>query len=404
MRVLLLYHYMKPDDVVSAIHFSELGEGLSENSFYIEAWPGNRSRRSRVIFPMNGKEKGVTYKRVHDVYYESSKFLRLASSLLVQLQWIYRMLFRRKNFDVIILGTDPIFSTLFVFIIKRIFPKVRILYWIFDLHPEASLARSNNQSIISKILLKILSAVNKKAYQCVDKIIVIGNCMEKIIRKRYDLDCSLDTIIPWSLASDSIQSDYKKTLKTTPETFNGISVIYTGHYGEAHDLTDFLKFAEYCCNQKNIGFFIAGNARNDKQINHFILEKKLTNVNFLESVPYEDLFKRLQSFDYHWVSIRQGFTGIVVPSKFFSALHAGRGIIINSEKSSSVWQYTKRYDLGYTIPLSCDEEIFARVLDDFSNVKLRQRHFANAEKAHKEIFERNLQLSLFTKILTEFKS
>ena len=41
-RIAILYHYMYPDDVVSAIHFDGLAQDLAANGWEVEALPCNR--------------------------------------------------------------------------------------------------------------------------------------------------------------------------------------------------------------------------------------------------------------------------------------------------------------------------------------------------------------------------
>ena len=42
-KILVLYHFFHPDDVVSAQQFTGLAEGLTSKNWEVEAWPSNRA-------------------------------------------------------------------------------------------------------------------------------------------------------------------------------------------------------------------------------------------------------------------------------------------------------------------------------------------------------------------------
>ena len=46
MKIALLYHFMHPDDVVSAIHFDGLAQDLAKKNWSVEALPCNSGCRN----------------------------------------------------------------------------------------------------------------------------------------------------------------------------------------------------------------------------------------------------------------------------------------------------------------------------------------------------------------------
>ena len=64
-RVALLYHFMYPDDVVSAMHFDGLAQGLVERGWQVEALPCNRGYHDRSLkFSTRERHEGVLYSRI----------------------------------------------------------------------------------------------------------------------------------------------------------------------------------------------------------------------------------------------------------------------------------------------------------------------------------------------------
>ena len=59
-RITVLYHFMHPDDVVSARVLSDLAEGLAARGFDVEARPSNRAWDDRAgAFPLRERWRGV---------------------------------------------------------------------------------------------------------------------------------------------------------------------------------------------------------------------------------------------------------------------------------------------------------------------------------------------------------
>src|SRR5258708_11572632 len=62
---LVFYHYLYPDDVVSAVHVSELCEELVRRGWTVTAMPSNRCcRAERLSYPVSAEWRGVKIRPV----------------------------------------------------------------------------------------------------------------------------------------------------------------------------------------------------------------------------------------------------------------------------------------------------------------------------------------------------
>jgi len=66
------------------------------------------------------------------------------------------------------------------------------------------------------------------------------------------------------------------------------------------------------------------------------ISKEDTNISFAGFAPIEKLQDRLSSPDIHLVSLRENWTGTLVPSKFFGSIAIGRPILYAGNENSSV--------------------------------------------------------------------
>ena len=115
MKILLLYQFMQPDTVVSALHFSQLAQELSNSGHCVTAWPANRScRKTGLRYVKNEIYKGVIYNRIYRLdLLNKVAFFRVVNAIWMFLSWSKIIFyFGKSKPDVIIIGTDPIFSNI----------------------------------------------------------------------------------------------------------------------------------------------------------------------------------------------------------------------------------------------------------------------------------------------------
>jgi colanic acid biosynthesis glycosyl transferase WcaI len=77
----------------------------------------------------------------------------------------------------------------------------------------------------------------------------------------------------------------------------------------------------------------------------------LENLVLLPFQPVERLAHSLSLGDVHFVSLRAGFEGLMVPSKAYSVLEAGRGLIYQGTASGEIARLVVEEDIGSVVPL-----------------------------------------------------
>src|SRR5262249_44563272 len=142
-RIAILYHYFHPDDVVSARHLSDLAEGLAQHGWQVEALPCNRGCRDESrAYQLHEAWHGVNIQRIwRPRFRQNSSLGRLLNAAWMITAWSGIALRRgQRRPDVVLIGTDPIFSAMAAGAIKRLCPRISMGHWVFDLYPEAAVA------------------------------------------------------------------------------------------------------------------------------------------------------------------------------------------------------------------------------------------------------------------------
>ena len=138
---LILYHFFHPDDVVSSRHFSDLAAAFAERGWKVVARPSNRScRDQRCKYAALGTIRSVIIDRIWRPAFPSSSASRATTECSVDAGSVVALSGSFPAPDVLIIGSDPIFSVLVAIPWKIVRPKTKIVHWCFDLYPEAAIA------------------------------------------------------------------------------------------------------------------------------------------------------------------------------------------------------------------------------------------------------------------------
>lgn len=402
MQIILLYHYFHPDDVISARLFSDLAEELVRSKDdegkapRVIAMPSIRScHEGDASHPKRENWKSVEIWRVwRPNLKQASNKGRIINAIMMLVAWTWRAIITpRSRNEVMIVGTDPTFGVLAA-IPWRIFrPRSKIIHWCHDLYPDAAVADGLFQE--QSFLVRFLSWWLAIAYRRCDIIADLGICMYQrrlghdvvSARGKLEADAPLPSnyveLTPWSLVEPATAPS--QDLETRRELFGEarLGLLYSGNLGRAHDFERFLKLAR----RLNVGFqplevtnqvgfesleapdressalpsqpcpafCFAGRGPRMEELKSMINAGD-TNIRFAGFADEAQLEKRLAAADVHLVSLRDEWTGTVVPSKFFGALAAGRAVLFSGSPNSCIAQWIERYQLGWVLT---DENIDA---------------------------------------------
>ncbi len=126
---------------------------------------------------------------------QANDVLRIGNALWIMMGWLVRLL-RLPRTDVIVVGSDPQFSQLIFPAIKALIrPKV-LVYWCFDLFPEAILADGASRPV--RWLARGVQPFIKRTYRSVDLMVDLGLCMRKRLNL-YNHSARRETLTPWAL-------------------------------------------------------------------------------------------------------------------------------------------------------------------------------------------------------------
>ena len=343
-KILLIYHYFYPDQVISSRHFTQLAESLVNNNYQVDVVTSNRiCHTSSLALKKFEIYNGI---KIHRIFRPSflrhkfiarlfSQFFFIFSSILIVLKLLLKL-----KYHTVIIGTDPAMCYVQSLII-RMFSKTKIFLWSFDLYPQALFAAKilDKNSLAGRILL----AVAAISYTKFDKILSIGSCMSDHLKKQTATDIVECT--PWAI----IEKDYLEAHNEHhPENtgINSIRWVYAGHMGHAHEIGHIRQLVNQKFSHPLEFHFSIRKASLDHIKSQITSSVNLVKI--LEFAPESELHKRLTAYDIHIVTLKENWSGVVVPSKFFAAIAVGRPVLFMGPESSAVAKWISEYQLGWT--------------------------------------------------------
>lgn len=385
-RTLVIYHFFHPDDVVSARILSNLAEGLAMRRWAVTALTSDRIHGDPKARVEKREEmwRGVRIHRAsRPAFKQSSNLGRLLNAFWLMARWLM-FIARQPAYDAVVLGSDPQFGYIMLPFIRLMKPRTKLLYWAFDLYPEAIIAKKIG--FFSKLACG-LRPLTRVCYRRLGGMVDIGSCMRRLL-DGYGHRAGRATLVPWAL------TELDAPLEPDAETRRGLfgdallTLLYSGTIGQAHEFECFITLArELRRRGASVALCFAGRGNRYDELRAMVTDKD-SNISFAGFADEGQLAKRLSSGDIHMLSLRPGWEGIVVPSKFFGSLAAGKPLLYEGSSTPAIQTWIDQYRVGFVINNGNVHQIAAELSRLADNPALLLEMQRNAFKCYQENFSK----------------
>jgi colanic acid biosynthesis glycosyl transferase WcaI len=141
---------------------------------------------------------------------------------------------------------------------------------------------------------------------------------------------------------------------------------YSGNLGRAHEFETILGAAERLKDDPRIVFLFIGGGAQAESVHSAAATRGLTNVMFQPYQPREMLRYSLGAADVHLVVLRPELEGLIVPSKTYGCLAAGRPILYIGDRNGEIGRLVDRERLGSCCPLG-DGDALADAISELAS-------------------------------------
>jgi len=265
--------------------------------------------------------RGVTVIRVGSTDYPRTQMTRRVLNYLTYVALsIPRALFVRS--DLILAMTDPPFEGIvgaFVAMLKA----QPFVYNIRDLYPEMALGGS---LVEPGLLARVWEMLHRWALRRATRVIVLGEDMRaRIISKgvpseRVAIVRDGTELAPASSSPPKLDAEVIRTIRSN---FRFV-LLHAGNLGFYGAWETLLAAARELA-EDGVSLVFVGDGAQRSRLE--AAAEGSTNVRFLPFFPAHQLASVLSAADAHVVTIKRGLEGVVVPSKLYGVLAAGRPIV-----------------------------------------------------------------------------
>jgi glycosyltransferase involved in cell wall biosynthesis len=214
------------------------------------------------------------------------------------------------------LTTPPFIGIAMVPFVRR--ENTAMVNWTMDLYPEIAVALGFVRE--ESFLHRLLKRVAKTIYGHSDSVVTLGDVMASALRDAGIDPAKIRVVQNWVPA---------RSVSYTPPHANAdkVTLMYHGNLGLGHQLDSAIKAVSKLEDRSRLQVRMVGDGKMRIPLRQLAEQLGLDNVRFFPPCPLSELSGSLAGGDIHLISQRPGTQGLLVPSKLYSILAAGRPTI-----------------------------------------------------------------------------
>jgi len=394
VHILLLNEYFPPDTSATAKCVAQVAEALSENHrvTVLAGRPSYDPTERHSKYLLRREVRGnLTVERVGSTAYPRFQMRRRVSNYLTYLSLAVPRALSLPS-DVVLAMTDPPIEGIAGALVAQLSGR-RFVYNIRDMYPDMAVGGA---IVRPGSFTARWEKLHRWALRQATRVIVLGEDMrDRIVAKGVDsarVVISRDGITvpetlppPENAVAREIRGDFRFVL---------VHAGNLGFYGAWQTLIAAVRMLE----QEGVGLVFIGEGAMKSQVE--AMATGCQAVRFLPFRPASEIPLVLSSGDMHVVTVKRGLEGVVVPSKLYPTLAAGRPVLGVTPEECDVARIIRRTGCGVVgnpdDPATVIEAIRGVLQDSekLRNMGLRAREIANS-------YDRVKQLKIFTQTIEE---
>lgn len=293
--------------------------------------------------------------------------------------------------DVVVALTDPPIIGLAAYLAARRF-RVPLVMSYRDIFPEAARLL---EDFHSETVNRALQAVNCFLVRKAERSIALGATMRKRLIEGKGAPPERVVVIPdWADCQEIVPIAKDNAFARAHDLADKFVVMHSGNIGLSQGLEVLVAAAAHLQPFPEIEVVFVGEGVKKAALEEQARSLGLRNVRFLPYAPKERLTESFASADVFIVSLKQGLSGIIVPSKLYGILAAGRPYVAAVEEDCEITEITRQYDCGLLATLGDPANLAEKILTLYRDRPLTARLGQNARLAGLQ-FDRKPQVEKY---------
>lgn len=343
MHILLFNEYYPPDTSATAKMAAQVAETLAQRH-RVTVVAGRPSYDPEEYYPyaMLRRDlcKSVTVERVGSTAYPRHRMKRRISNYLSYLALaVPRALALRA--DVILAMTDPPIAGIAGAFVAKLTGRP-FVYNIRDMYPDMAIG---GDIVRPGKWVQRWEKMHRSALKQASRVIVLGDDMRDRILAKGIVAERVVVVRDGTSFAGSVPQRCDPVVKEIRSGFPFV-VLHAGNLGFYGAWSTLVKAAEILRNE-DVGLVFVGDGANRTAI--AAQGAHLPNVRFLPFRPADQVPHVMTAGDLHVVTLKRGLEGVVVPSKLYSILAAGRPVLTVAPRESDAARIVAQFGCGVAV-------------------------------------------------------
>jgi glycosyltransferase involved in cell wall biosynthesis len=321
MHILLLNEYYPPDTSATAKMAAQVAQTLAQ-THQVTVLAGRPSYDPDEYYPFawlrRETRNQVMVERVGSTAYPRHQMRRRVSNYLSYLALAVPRALAICP-DVVLAMTDPPVAGIAGAFIARL-ARRPFVYNIRDLYPDMAIG---GDIVRPNSWVALWERMHRRALRQADRVIVLGEDMRNRILSKGVASGRVVVVRDGTTFPPSMPEQSDPIVQEIRCGFPFVAM-HAGNLGFYGAWGTLLKAAEILRNE-NTGLVFIGDGANRAQLQASV--NGTSNIRFLPFRPVEQVPHVMMAGDLHIVTIRRGLEGVVVQSKLYSTLAAGRPVL-----------------------------------------------------------------------------
>jgi glycosyltransferase involved in cell wall biosynthesis len=299
---------------------------------------------------------------------------------------------------IVVAKTDPpLISVIAAQVVRA--RGARLVNWMQDVFPE--IASHLDIRLLQGRLGRMVKAVRDRSLRSAATNVVLGERMARLVADCGVDDARIRVIANWS-DGRSVAGVAKEGNGLLAEWgLQGRFVLmYSGNMGRAHEFDTLLEAAALLADDPRYVFLFVGGGPKRAEVQRAVAERGLRNVVFKPYQPAERLGESLSVGDVHLISLIPALEGLIVPSKFYGVLAAGRPSLFVGDADGELARVIRRHRVGRSVEIG-DSAGLVAAIRDYSHGESAREDGARARELLLARYERSIALAEWERMLEQ---
>jgi glycosyltransferase involved in cell wall biosynthesis len=401
----LVTEYFHPDTASTGQLMTDLAVGLENRGLDMTVLTGQPNYHSgdNEKQPRVSTHEGVQIKRIRAPQVRQSSIPRRLFNWAIFTVWMFfaLLLSRPQKEREVVFVSNPPFLPVAMWLVCRI-RGWEYTYIVYDLYPDQPVELEYIPE--GSVPHRIWDLLNRRAFLAAKHIVALGPVMKERISRnagpKFD-DSKVEIIHNWE--DEEFIQPMDKTENWFSEEHDLVdqfTVLYSGNIGEFHDLETLVEAAAEF-EDEDVQFLIIGEGDNKDTIVSLADDLGLRGdtVRFLPYQPWDDLPYSLTSADASVVTVKEGFEGICVSSKLYTAMAAGEPVLTIAQPDDDESQIVDTFDAGIHVAQGDVSGIVEAIETWQEDPELADQQGTNARRAFEENFTTDASIDEYYRML-----